>query len=348
LGEPLDDQLTGTPGEKLIEVGTRLCYDSLGRDAHGKRKGRSTKKTLANVLTVKHYSVLEHYVRTVALKWNGNHATLLEACMNRPGVFIRFDGDSWRITVNVRAVLEWDKWSGQLGDRHFDYPHYEAQNVGNALRYRFAQAVPLLVSSPGQADGILCGEFVMPETNAERWVSMYLVGSRGFSHEMVRHRFAISQRSTRYCQESESKWHLHPLIDRHHTADLDTATDNAMHYARTGYDTTMRILEEWLLDTLPEDTPYRAKTARKQARGAARGLLGNALETQMVFSAPVWAWKHIAHMRAADAADAEIREIIADAISELKTSRYAPEFADLSLGPASDGIGRSLVSGGHE
>jgi thymidylate synthase ThyX len=122
----------------------------------------------------------------------------------------------------------------------------------------------------------------------------------------------------------------------------------AQDAARGAYDAVVDHLEGWLADTIiKEGTPHRKRAARKQARGAARGFLGNALETRMVFSAPVWAWRHIVKMRAADAADAEIRLVMADALRELQQSRYAPQFADLVLGPASDGIGRSLVDGGH-
>jgi len=194
---------------------------------------------------------------------------------------------------------------------------------------------------------------VEPMTNAERWVSLYMEGSRGFSHEMVRHRFAISQRSTRYCGEETTKWEWHPIIWRYIQMQDDpgVVTDKlraAQDAGREAYEATVKHLEGWLLqNVLDKDVPYRRKHARKQARGAARGFLGNALETRMVFSAPVWAWRHIVKMRAADAADAEIRQVVTEALRVLRTSRYAPEFADLVLGPASDGMGMSLVDGGH-
>jgi hypothetical protein len=67
----------------------------------------------------------------------------------------------------------------------------------------------------------------------------------------------------------------------------------------------------------------------------------------MCFTAPVWGWKHIVQMRAADAADAEIRTVISEAVPCLKASRYGDRFADLHLVPASDGMGMSLADGGH-
>lgn len=354
LGKPLPDQLTGTTGEQLIEVGTRLCYDSLGEDENGKRKGRATEKTIGNVMAVYHGSVLEHYVRTVAIAWDDDYGELVEACLNRPGVYVRFDGKHWRVTTNVRAVHEWGQWTARLGGTHYEYPFKAAAKIRRTLRQAFADAVPLIVKPDEDGGSSAWHAFVEPETDAEMWVSMYLVGSRGFSHEMVRHRFAMSQRSTRYCGEGESTWHWHPLIDKYlseNEDDLSTFSQmlqSAEATSRSMYCIIVDRLESWLLTRLPEDTPYRKKTARKQARGAARGFLGNALETQMLFTAPVWAWKHIANMRAADAADAEIRVIIADALAELRHCRYSKRFEGLYLSPASDGIGASLASGGHK
>jgi thymidylate synthase ThyX len=48
----------------------------------------------------------------------------------------------------------------------------------------------------------------------------------------------------------------------------------------------------------------------KQARGAARGLLPNALSTQLIFSASLSQWNHIFSMRCSPHADAEIRNIM--------------------------------------
>lgn len=172
------------------------------------------------------------------------------------------------------------------------------------------------------------------------------------SHEQVRHRFAVSQRSSRYCPEGESPWDLHPLMEAYkdaHPEDIDFVQDvqSVIGLSRRAYSETVSRLEGWLTDTLPEDTPYRKRHARKQARGAARGLLGNALRTEMVFTAPVWAWRHMMNMRAAEAADAEIRVVAGEALRELKQSRYRDRFQDLELIAAPDGMGECLKGGGH-
>jgi thymidylate synthase ThyX len=118
--------------------------------------------------------------------------------------------------------------------------------------------------------------------------------------------------------------------------------------AQDTYASICNELQDWLAAKLPAETPYRKKHARKQARGAARGFLGNALETQMCFTAPIHGWRHIVNMRAADAADAEIRVVISEAVECLKASRYGDRFADMVLVPASDGMGMALSGGGHK
>jgi thymidylate synthase (FAD) len=206
-------------------------------------------------------------------------------------------------------------------------------------------------------------EVVEPETDRERWITLYLTGSRGWSHELVRHGdwTAISQRSTRYVDESESAWVLHPLLaaflaSQGPVADggvdlgrlVRESCERALLHARTGYDIIRGQLEAWLLPKLrAKGDLYAATSAKKQARGAARGLLGNALETEVIFSASVAQWLHMLRMRAADAADAEIRMGFAmAALPQLRRSRYAQRFEHIQLAPASDGLGMALSGGG--
>ena len=57
---PLPDQMQGTKHEQLIELAGRVCYDSIGMDADGKRKGRPSLKFHDHLIEVGHNSVLEH------------------------------------------------------------------------------------------------------------------------------------------------------------------------------------------------------------------------------------------------------------------------------------------------
>jgi thymidylate synthase (FAD) len=156
------------------------------------------------------------------------------------------------------------------------------------------------------------------------WLSFFLSNlSRGLTHELVRHRVgvAISQRSTRYVDENESAWVLHPLIKAYIesgagkalrapngeqvTFSMEQEIQNVITTSKRGYKDMVPKLQEFLVKKGIDKL-----TARKQARGAARGLLGNALMTEMVWSVNVRTLRGtILKQRANSAADAEIRSL---------------------------------------
>lgn len=296
MGTPKADQMQGTEREKLAELAGRVCYDSLG-------KGRSSLEFHQHVRDVGHLSVYEHCVFTLLVPDYQFHAADF---LNRPGLYAQNVLGNWRVTMNLRTILDWQN--------HGDGTPPDQELIPVSL---FPMTFPNLSSWE---------EIVEPEDDHECWVSIYMHGSRGFSHEQVRHKYeiAVSQRSTRYCDESDSAWYDHPLLkDWLVSEDIDgefrgkVLLSTEMMCKRT-YDAIVNKLQPWLvakgLDKL---------TARKQARGAARGYLGNALGTEMIFSASVWQWNWMIKNRFSPAADAEIREIYRDqVIPALMESRY--------------------------
>jgi thymidylate synthase ThyX len=82
-------------------------------------------------------------------------------------------------------------------------------------------------------------------------------------------------------------------------------------------------------------------TARKQARGAARGFLGNALMTELIFSANIHQWKWMIKMRASRHADAEIR-LVFNEVYELLNARFPNQFNNWTKHECPDGIGYEL------
>lgn len=339
-GTAAPGQMDGTPLERLAELAGRECYDSLGR-------GRSSVDFHRHILDVGHLSIYEHCPFTVAIPGVARDPDELLAFANRPGVYLRVGdfGDYLRVSMNLRVLLDWQRWRPPHGDPR---PLPAAlQDVGHRLAPRLFAPAPDWVMVRGVFP------VVSPVDDEERWITLRLVGSRGFSHELVRHgdRTAISQRSTRYVDESESDWVMHPLIraacDTHRTrrhADF-------VREARALYRDSVDVCEGFLLgDAAGAGGASNRKdvdrgTARKQARGAARGWLGNALRTSLIFSASVAQWRRMLFMRCHPAADAEIREVFAAALRVLQTSRYAQGFADLSLVPSSDGLGEVLAGG---
>lgn len=172
--------------------------------------------------------------------------------------------------------------------------------------------------------------------------------SRGCTHELVRHRIgtAISQRSTRYVQESESPYIHHPLVNafmndaEDHAApdgeDLGKVIGVAHSSAMIAYEEVVKTLEPWLISKGIDKV-----NARKQARGAARGYLGNALFTEMVWSANVRALRNFIELRASKFADAEIR-VLANRIYEFCLAIIPEYFDDYTRVECSDGIGYGL------
>jgi thymidylate synthase ThyX len=360
MGQPRADQMVGTARERLVELSGRVCYDAMG-------VGRPTAKYFEHILSVGHLSILEHAAMTVEFVMQGsdhytaaresvlNGIELSSLFLNKPSLYVRrtktgADEYRVRVTLNPRHVREWEGREGSLT--------VEQQALWVLLREATQDAAPSilpgvlgsdLVESAARDLGVAAVRLVQPETDEEKWISLYLVGSRGWGNELVRHRFmsAISQRSTRYVEESESDWVLHPLIAQF-LQDPDTNHDafgrSTIHRCRGDYQALVMVLQPWL-----ESKGVDKISARKQARGAARGVLGIGLETEIVYSACVMSWLHVLDMRAADAADAEIRLGFAEAVLPcLRASRYGDRFAHLELVPAGDGIGRSLKGGGHQ
>ncbi len=295
---------------------------------------------------------------------------LVWLCANRPGVLVLpalNEGDpyyprSLRITVNPRAVLEWSNWTKRF------YGRTDDQGVETSLLWKL-----LLEFGGTLAPNIFCmmppvtdvdvwreirqARISQPISEHEMWVSLFMSGSRGFSHEQVRHGdfTAISQRSTRYVDEDGSPWVPHPLFTQYmidqRTHDADTEAkldkmleeiDQGVHAARDSYRQVVAALQPWL-----EARGVDKTNARKQARGAARGFLGNALQTEMIFSASVAQWKIMLGQRASQFADAEIREVYASeqdcVLAALKQSRYAECFENYRLEKSPDGIGHIAV-----
>ena len=386
MGTPREDQLQGTPAERLVEIAGRVCYDSLGKgrpsfsrtaEEESPFDGANITRDLQgyhdHIRQVGHGSVWEHFNFTVEIplgksktlsndRWpvQNRRALFGSCCTNRPGVmsFFAFKPKGIRVTLNLRSVVEWLRWEQELYNGRVTPCAMQFASMFHRIGHELA---PHIISESPQFDGEIVGvkdsaslvefdelqlaELSRPISDHERWISMYLTGSRGLSHELVRHGdfTAISQRSTRFVDESESPWVEHPLTSEFRAmagSSPDPQWIVAESHAKETYRATAASLEPWLIARGVEKT-----SARKQARGAARGYLGNALHTELIFSANVAQWKRMLRQRASQFADAEIRELFCKVLAELKTSRYADRFDGWELVPSPDGIGQVAVEG---
>lgn len=118
--------------------------------------------------------------------------------------------------------------------------------------------------------------------------------SRSLTHELVRHRhFSFSQRSQRYVDESSAGFVMPPSVDTR--PELRKVALEVAQHAREAYET--------LYDTLSTHLP------RKQAREAARAVLPNGIETQIVVTGNLRAWRHFVKLRIHPSADKEIQQL---------------------------------------
>ena len=322
-----DHQFLGTNIENLCELSGRLCYDSVNQE-----KTRNTHDYFNHILEVNHTSILEHVNLTFEVIGKDYYGL---SCLNRPGVNCKLvwnegkDCFMWRITANLRSILEWKKHNNS-------YSNILWENI----EHKAKQLAPIIFkNSKVKLDYYPCVEIVRPKDEDEIWISFFISGvSRALSHELIRHKYgtAVSQRSTRYVDESESQWVWHPLIIKYLTEDLDTRQCDFLgckYNCQHVYKDCVNSIVEKLINVGVDKF-----TARKQARGAARGILGNALSTEMIFSASLKQWSHIILMRANEGADGEIR-ILLNKVYNILRERFPKHFVGFSTKQCKDGIG---------
>lgn len=125
--------------------------------------------------------------------------------------------------------------------------------------------------------------------------SFYITGvSRALTHELIRHRhLSYSQLSQRFVDESDTAIVLPPAIEE----------GSYSHYCLNDAAERALFMYESLVDELLNTEGLK----RKQAREAARAVLPNCVETRIVVSGNVRAWRDMLNRRLDPTADAEIR-----------------------------------------
>lgn len=287
------DQMFGTWFEKLSEYAGRRCYDSLG-------KGRSSERYHAHIMEVGHLSVYEHC--NFRFKC---HSDLIMQLVNMPSLHI--DGTALSGTAlsgfESRQVLP----DGLIVTANLRHIVEGRGSIWNALRGQINELSTVMPALPYEEDeSRLFTDF----ERAPNWLSLDIECSRNCSHELVRHGdwTAISQESTRYCSPGWLEWH--PLI-----ATLPKSLrEHASSRASRMFDMYEQLFDELVL---------RGAVDKKQARGAARGILPSCLGTKLVFSANLDQWTHIIQMRNHPAADGEIAALACQIEASIRQHRLS-------------------------
>lgn len=339
MGQPNENQGQGSDLERLLEYSCRICYDSMGA-----KTSRDSKSLHEHMQDAPNLSVYEHAWLTLEIE--GDPQQMLGAVVNRKGLFVsRLSGNSLTITANLRAILEWSKWTKKLPD--FSLAWYRDE-VGDCFLDAFKKRMPMALSRWNTSETFDTHYEVIEQlNNFERPISCWLRGSRGFSHEAVRHRENMSQRSTRFVDELPPNWNpanpvfieeercegeyvWHPLLlkylkdenigaeERHR---LKQTVLLAREQDRVAYADIIRHLQDYAISKGMDKL-----AARKQGRGAARGSLGNALATELIFTASVDSWKNIFDQRGGAMADAEIRQVVVDVLGSFSVNPILKDY----------------------
>jgi len=346
--KPTETQLKSLPMDNLVEFAGRICYDSLGG------KGRPTQEYHRHINEVNHGSVQEHgwvFVNFIGL--NGFElADALAQCINRPGVFIYYkdvepdDGKvrhNVTVVANLRSIKEWKNFDSVSATGLSK----SVLNIGEELLIRGKMMAPFVldhlpnpVSKWRKPITYSSKDMVNPQESI--YISFLIEGvSRNLTHELVRHKFqtAISQRSTRYVDESSSPIAWHPLLLRNKfTWPLRKISEITTSW--------MYSLSEWLVRKDLEKLGLGKVAAQKQSRGAARSFRPTALSTELVFTASLAQWNRIIAMRGNEHADAEIR-LMANKVYYILHDLYSNFNDNLikdysNITPSKDGVANDL------
>lgn len=172
------------------------------------------------------------------------------------------------------------------------------------------------------------------------WTFLISGVSRNLTHELVRHGVGtgISQRSTRYCDESESPIVEHPLIEVEGDLGLKQELMENERKAKELYDRGVALYQAALVSKGCDKL-----TAKKQARAAMARYLPHGLQTEIVFTVNARSARNIVEQRANPAADAEIRRL-AVRMYEYLSADSPWLFGDYERRPSADGLGDHLVT----
>ena len=131
--------------------------------------------------------------------------------------------------------------------------------------------------------------------------------SRGFTHELVRHRLAsFTQESTRYVDESDFKVVVPPTKDKDEkSVDLELPNQEKI---RVSFNDWVNLNEQMYrglrkADWVPED---------------ARQILPIGIKSQIVVTANFREWRHIFKLRTSPGAHWEIRRVMLNLLNEVK------------------------------
>jgi thymidylate synthase (FAD) len=141
-------------------------------------------------------------------------------------------------------------------------------------------------------------------------ITVKFITDRGVTHELVRHRVAsFTQESTRYCNYGKDKF------------------DNQVTFIEPFFyvpscnpngDENTALYDSWKNMCMSAEAAYLNQLQNKAKPQEARSILPNSLKTEIVVTANIREWRHIAALRTSNAAHPQIRQIICPLLARFR------------------------------
>lgn len=288
------------PYKKVEKIG-RICYKSEDMITED-----SWKPFVSNLIKRQHFAMLEHARLFFLVHINDEDGwaevrgiNLMNNLSKLPAVHTGFSGHKHYAEVGVDVSL-----SHLYNDRWGTYPYSEAMTILDAFRIvieeyfefdfddkKFSRNQVLDNLKEFHNLGLDDIEFRMHWESSDtptwsypdcEYVTVKFDCDRGVSHELVRHRCAVAQSSTRYVNYSKHKF-----------GNGDIAFVYPHEYA--AWDNDVKELFEKNLQEC--ENTYNYMTSNGMSPQQARAILPNALATEVVLTMNLAQWKHFVDLR---------------------------------------------------
>lgn len=258
---------------KLVELVGRTCYKS-----EDKITDDSYIKFVQGLIAKEHYAMLEHGRVTFVVRDLDPYLLV-----GVPGIHIARDSGyldckAYVISVSLSHLYN-EKWSWLKP--WFDIMRKIAEDVylyGNSSSYSFGK-VTLIACNDSES---YVDEVVLSAPDEFKYRTIKFVCDRGVSHELVRHRCAVTQSSTRYCNYSKDKFGNEVTFVEPRDYEF-WAQEDKQHFEKF-----LKSCEDEYLYMVKE----RAFTPQQ-----ARAVLPNALQTEVILTMNLDQWEHFFSLR---------------------------------------------------
>lgn len=225
------------------------------------------------------------------------------------------------------------KFGRQFNDRpnfyHWEDRHFDADTLAHFAGRACYQAWDMPRESTSTDDGYLNNIINQAHFSVLEHASatFYIEGvSRNLTHELIRHRhLSYSELSQRFVDMEEASFVVPPAVREHFEEDDEFKPVDGIQ--------PLEAAELWIYRTVVDNLLAVGKT-RKEAREAARAYLPSAMETKIVVTGNMRAFRDMLYKRYSVHADAEIRELSSIILAELRSIAPASfqDFPDAPFG----------------